>query len=319
MKGEKMSEYKPKMPNSIGGQALIEGVMMRGKEKIAIAVRKPDGEIEVKMQKPLGIEKSVLSKIPLIRGLLALVGSMIVGVKALTYSAEFFMQEDGSEEKGRFELWLEKKLGKYADDVFLAFSIVFAFAFAMLLFGALPTGIVGFLKNYMDNPWLLSAIEGVMKIVIFIAYIGIIGHMRDIKRVFQYHGAEHKTIHCYESGQEVTVENAKRFSTLHPRCGTSFLFFVLSISIVLFTFISWESVLMRMVIKFLLFPVVAGLSYEMIRFAGKSSHPVVRLLSKPGMMMQKLTTYEPDDQQLEVAIVAFLSVLDKTPSIEEAA
>ncbi len=305
-----MGEKALKSYTSIGGQALIEGVMMRGNGKIGIAVRKPDGDIELKMEKPLGLEKSFVTKVPVLRGIFALIGSMIVGVRALTYSAEFYI-EDEAAEKGRFEQFLYDKLGKKADDVFLGLSIVFAFVFAMLLFGALPTGVVGIVKRFIDHPVALSAIEGVMKILIFMLYIGLIGHMRDIKRVFQYHGAEHKTIHCYESGKEVTVENAKTFTTLHPRCGTSFVFFVMAISIALFTFLSWESVLIRILTKLLLFPLVAGLSYEMIRLAGKSNHPIVRILSKPGMMMQKLTTKEPDDAQLEVAIAAFLSVLNE--------
>lgn len=304
-----MSEYKPSRPNSIGGQALIEGVMMRGKQSIAIAVRKPDGIIELKEEKPLVMEKWRISKWPIFRGLFALVSSMIIGVNALTYSAEFFI-EDPEAEKSRLERFLEAKLGKHADNVIMAFSIVFALGFAMLLFGIIPTVLVGFLKTFVASAVALSAIEGVLKIGMFIAYVSIISQMNDIKRVFQYHGAEHKTIHCYESGQDVTVENAQKFPTLHPRCGTSFVFFVLIISIVLFTFISWESLVMRMAMKLLLLPLVAGISYEMIKIAGKSNHAFVRALSFPGLMMQKLTTREPDDAQVEVAIAAFMKVLE---------
>jgi len=310
-----MSEYKPERPNSIGGQALIEGVMMRGKDKISIAVRKPDGEITLKVEDIKKKKDIKFFKLPIIRGIVALISSMIVGVRALTYSAEFFVEGDGTEEKGKFETWLYAKLGKKADDVILAFSIVFAFVFAMVLFGAVPTALVSFLRRVIESQLILSAIEGVMKIVIFIVYILMISQMKDIKRVFQYHGAEHKTIHCYESGQEVTVENARKFTTLHPRCGTSFIFFVLMISILVFTFISWDNVVTRLATKLVLFPVVTGLSYEMIRLAGKSNHPLVRALSWPGLMMQKITTNEPDDRQLEVAIIAFKSVLDeKDPS-----
>ena len=310
-----MSEYKPERPNSIGGQALIEGVMMRGKDKISIAVRKPDGEITLKVEDIKKKKDIKFFKLPIIRGIVALISSMIVGVRALTYSAEFFVEGDGTEEKGKFETWLYAKLGKKADDVILAFSIVFAFVFAMVLFGAVPTALVSFLRTVIESQLILSAIEGVMKIVIFIVYILMISQMKDIKRVFQYHGAEHTTIHCYESGQEVTVENARKFTTLHPRCGTSFIFFVLMISILVFTFISWDNVVTRLATKLVLFPVVTGLSYEMIRLAGKSNHPLVRALSWPGLMMQKITTNEPDDRQLEVAIIAFKSVLDeKDPS-----
>ena len=309
-----MSENKPAKMTSIGGQALIEGVMMRGKDKISIAVRKPDGEIEVKTDPIKKTKHAAFLKWPIIRGVVALISSMIIGVRALTYSAEFFVEGDGSEEKGKFETWLYAKMGKKADDVLLAFSILFAFVFAMLLFGAAPTAIVSFLRKIISNNIVLSAIEGVMKIVIFIVYILAISQMKDIKRVFQYHGAEHKTIHCYESGEEVTVENARKFSTLHPRCGTSFMFFVLMISIIIFTFISWDSVVMRLLTKLLLFPVVAGLSFEMIKIAGKSTHPIVKALSYPGLMMQKITTNEPDDRQLEVAIIAFKCVLDESES-----
>ncbi|HAS74354.1 MAG TPA: DUF1385 domain-containing protein, partial [Clostridiales bacterium UBA8960] len=179
-------------------------------------------------------------------------------------------------------------------------------------FGAVPTALVSFLRKIISNNMVLSAIEGVMKIVIFVVYILTISQMKDIKRVFQYHGAEHKTIHCYESGKEVTVENARGFTTLHPRCGTNFIFFVLMISIIVFTFISWDNVFTRLLTKLILFPVVTGLSYEMIRIAGKSNHPFIRALSYPGLMMQKITTKEPDDKQLEVAIIAFKSVLDES-------
>lgn len=170
---------------------------------------------------------------------------------------------------------------------------------------------MSFLRGFIDNSVLLSAIEGVTKIAVFIIYIVSISQMKDIKRVFQYHGAEHKTIHCYESGEEVTVENARKFTTLHPRCGTSFLFFVLIISIMLFTFVSWDNVGVRLITKLLMFPLVTGLSYEMIRLAGRTNNPIVRALSYPGLMMQKLTTRQPDDHQLEVAIIAFNSVLDE--------
>lgn len=304
-----MSEKRLPTITSIGGQALIEGVMMKGKGKIAIAVRKPDGDIIIKEEKPLGIEKTKWVKIPLLRGVVALIASMIVGVRALTYSAEFYMTEEEQQES-RFETFLRKVFGKRTDDVLMGFSIVFAFVFAMLLFGVLPTLVVSLLKKVIENTVLLSAIEGLMKIAVFMLYISVIGRMKDVKRVFEYHGAEHKTIHCFESGMDVTVENARKFTTLHPRCGTSFIFFVLAISIVLFTFLSWDSLLMRVLMKLLLFPVVAGISYEFIKIAGKSTNKLIHILSLPGLWMQKLTTREPDDAQLEVAIEAFLNVLE---------
>jgi len=299
---------KPKY-TSIGGQALIEGVMMRGNETVAIAVRKPDGEIELKMDRVSKLEKLKIAKIPFVRGSVNLIASMLVGIKALTYSAEFY-EEDTEGETSKFDERLKRIFGNHVDDVVMGFSILVAFAFAMLLFGILPTLLVGLLKRFVEYQMILSAIEGVMKIVFFIIYIVGISRMEDIKRVFQYHGAEHKTIHCFESGQEVIVENARKFTTLHPRCGTSFIFFVLIISIIVFSFVSWNNLLIRIGLKLLLLPVIAGISYEVLKIAGRSDNPIVRAISKPGLMMQNLTTAEPDDEQLEVAIVAFKAVLE---------
>ncbi|WP_207736353.1 DUF1385 domain-containing protein [Fusibacter ferrireducens] len=308
-----MSEKKIKY-TSIGGQALIEGVMMRGKEDIAIAVRKPDGNIEVKMEKGSPIEKWKIAKMPILRGVFNLVASMTVGIKALTYSAEFYAETDENYEQSKFEKFLYTKLGKRADDILMAISILTAFGFALVLFGIVPTFSVGLLKSVITNQILLSAIEGVVKIGVFIAYIVIISQMKDIRRVFQYHGAEHKTIHCFEHGEEVTVENARKYTTLHPRCGTSFVFLVLMISIILFTFIGWSNLIIRILTKIVLLPLVAGLSYEFIKIAGKSQAGWVKMIGAPGLWMQKLTTREPDDQQLEVAIAAFKSVLDRMGS-----
>lgn len=297
--------------SAVGGQAIIEGVMMKAKDDIAIAVRKPDGQITLKKEKPSKIEKSFLLKIPVLRGSIALISSMIVGVKALSYSAEFYAEmEDGYEAKG-FEKWLYDKLGDKAEDVMVAFSMVFALIMAFALFGALPTLIINTLKNYVASQQLLSFFEGSLKILMFITYVLVISRMKDVRRVFEYHGAEHKAIHCLESGQDLTVENAKKFTTLHPRCGTSFLIIVFVISIIIFSFISWSSILVRIALKVLLLPVVAGLSYEIIKIAGKSDSPIVKAISFPGLMMQKLTTKEPDDEQLEVALAAMIAVISE--------
>ncbi len=296
---------------SIGGQALIEGVMMRGADNVAIAVRKPDGEIEIKEEKTSEIGNWKVAKIPFVRGTFNLIASMVVGVKALTYSAEFYIDEEEAAEQSAFEKKVEKVFGKHADDVLMGVSILSAFGLALLLFGVLPTVIVGFFKSFVETQVVLSAIEGVLKIIFFIVYVKLISQMEDIKRVFQYHGAEHKTIHCFESGQDVTVENARAFTRLHPRCGTSFIFFVLIISIILFSFISWNNILIRVLLKLLLLPVVAGVSYEVLKLAGRSNNPIVKAISYPGLMMQNLTTAEPDDTQLEVAIAAFKAVLVK--------
>ncbi|MBF8983744.1 DUF1385 domain-containing protein [Lutibacter sp. B2] len=295
-------------PTNIGGQAVIEGVMMRGPKDIAIAVRKPNQEIEIKKEPVKGISKSKLTKIPMIRGVIALIEAMVIGVKALTYSAEFFEEEE-DQKKGKFELWIEEKFGEKANDILIYFSVFIALAVGMLIFIITPTLLIHFLKTQTNNPVILNMSEGVLRIFIFIGYILLISRMKDIKRVFQYHGAEHKTIHCYESGLPLTVENARQFTTLHPRCGTSFLVIVMVISMILFSMIGWPSPVVRILSRFILMPIVAGISYEIIKWAGKSKSKIVRFMSYPGLLMQKLTTNEPDDQQLEVAIEALKNVL----------
>lgn len=292
---------------SVGGQALIEGVMMKGPEDIAIAIRKTDGNIIVKKD-PVGkIEKSKLVKIPIIRGIIALINSMVIGIKALTYSAEFF-EEDEELEKGKIDIWLENKFGDKADDIAIYISVVIALAMAILIFAIIPTFLINLLKNVVESKLVLSGMEGVVKIIMFISYIVIISRMKDIQRVFQYHGAEHKAIHCYESGKELTVENAKDFTTLHPRCGTSFLLIVMTVSILLFSLLGWENFVMRIAMKLLLLPLVSGISYEIIRWAGRSDAAITKIISHPGLMLQKLTTREPNDKQLEVAIEALKNV-----------
>ncbi|SKC56576.1 DUF1385 domain-containing protein [Maledivibacter halophilus] len=296
---------------SVGGQALIEGVMMKGPDGLAMAVRKSDGEIVVKKEPVSKIEKSKLYKIPVLRGVIAFFNSMIIGVRAITYSAEFFEEGNSQYDKGKFEKWLEEKLGDKADDIVTYFSVFLALAMALLIFMFIPTFLINFLKNIFTNRLVLSGFEGTLKILMFIGYIIIISRMKEIKRVFEYHGAEHKVIYCYESGKLLTPENAREFTTLHPRCGTSFLLFVMIISIILFSFIGWESPIERIIIKLILLPLVAGISYEIIKVAGKSKSKIMRLLSYPGLMLQKLTTKEPDDSQLEVAIEALKSILVK--------
>ncbi len=297
-------------PTSIGGQAVIEGVMMKGPDNLAIAVRKPDNEIVIKKESLKGLSKSSGTKIPIIRGVIALIDSMILGIKCLTYSAEFFEEEEDVK-KGKFEKWLENKLGDKADDVFIYFSVFIAILMAMLIFIVLPTVVTNFLNDSIKNHILLNGVEGVFRILLFVGYIVLISRMKDIQRVFEYHGAEHKTIHCYESGKPLTVENAREFTTLHPRCGTSFMLIVMVISIILFSFVGWPNPLVRIVSRFILMPVVAGISYEIIKWAGKSKSKLVCMVSYPGLMLQKLTTREPDDSQLEVAIAAMNNVLTK--------
>lgn len=298
-------------PTSVGGQAVIEGVMMKGPDAMAIAVRKPDGEIAIKKDPVKAKKKASFKKLPLVRGVFALVESMILGVTSLTYSAEFW--DDGSEagEKSKLELWIEKKFGDKADDIYIGFSVFIALAAAILLFIITPTIVTNFLRKIITNTFLLNGVEGVFRIGLFVGYVAIISKMKDIQRVFQYHGAEHKTIHCYEAGQELTVENVRRFTTLHPRCGTSFLVIVMVISMILFSVIGWPNPWMRILSRFILLPVVAGLSYEVIKWAGKSDSQLVYAISYPGLLLQKMTTREPDDRQIEVAIAAMMSVVEE--------
>ncbi|MBN2898199.1 MAG: DUF1385 domain-containing protein [Clostridia bacterium] len=299
---------------SIGGQALIEGIMMRGSKEIAIAVRKPDGEIVLKEDPIKPLPQNSILKWPIVRGSVALISSMIVGIKALTYSAEFFEMEGEAEKESKFEKWLYEKLGDKTDNVLVIFSMVLAMLFAFGLFGVLPTVITNFFKTVVHNRWGLAALEGLMKIVLFLTYVIAISHMKDVRRVFEYHGAEHKTIHCFEAGEALTVENIRKHSRLHPRCGTSFILFVLVISIMIFSLISWQSIAMRVGLKLVLLPVVAGLSYELLKVAGKSDGRIIKALSYPGLQLQKLTTKEPDDKQIEVAIAAMVAVLATEPS-----
>ncbi len=287
---------------SIGGQAVIEGVMMKGPESIAIAIRRPDGEIEIKKEK-LKSNRKTISKIPIIRGLFAFVDAMVVGVKALSFSAEFIEEEEDKKPKK------PSKWDNFLDKNMIAISIVFSIFFSIGLFILLPTFAVSFIGNVSKSPLVMNLIEGLVRVAIFVGYIAAISRMKDIKRVFEYHGAEHKTIFCYESEEELTPQNARKFTRLHPRCGTSFLFLVMIVSILLFSFFRWPNLLIRLIIRIALMPLVAGISYELIKWAGRSDSKLVCAISAPGLWLQKITTQEPDDSQLEVAIAALKSVL----------
>jgi uncharacterized protein YqhQ len=277
---------------AIGGQAVLEGVMMRSPKYTAIAVRK-DGEIVIKREENFSIsDRYPFLKAPILRGAVALIEMLVVGVRALSYSAAV-VSDDEEELSSR--------------DIFLA--VVMALAFALLLFIVFPTILTKFIAGSIKNPFLLNLIEGLVRILVFLLYLISISSMKDIKRFFEYHGAEHKAVHCYESGEELTIENAKKYTTLHPRCGTSFLLVVMVVSILLFSMLGWPGIVARITFRVLLFPMVAGISYEFIKLAGKSSSVLVRLLSAPGLWLQKLTTREPDDSQLEVALEALKCVL----------
>lgn len=296
---------------SIGGQAVMEGVMMRGPREIATAVRKSDGEIIIEKK---GISSVLMKykvlKLPIIRGCINFFESLIVGVKALMFSADQYDLEDGeSYEPSKFEAWLDRKFGDKIKDIAIYASVVIALALGIGLFMLLPNVITGFFSKFVTNNILRNLVEGGIRMVIFLAYMVLVSQMKDIQRVFQYHGAEHKTIACYEHGEELTPENARKFCRLHPRCGTSFLLIVMVVSIIAFSFLGWGPVWQRLLLRLALLPVVAGISYEAIKFAGRSDNRVVQLLTKPGLWLQYLTTREPDDSQLEVAIAAMKSVL----------
>ncbi len=293
---------------NIGGQALIEGVMMKNGRAVAIAVRKPDGEIETSITQTNQLFEGTFFKLPLVRGVVELIKAMIIGIKALTYSAEFYMEED--EQPSKFEQWVKATFAERADDILIASSIVVAFGMAFLMFGVLPAFLAGLLRNIIAHPVLLSLLEGVIKVVLFVGYIFAISRMREIKRVFEYHGAEHKTIHCYEAGLELTPQNATTFTRIHPRCGTSFLLFVLTISIAVFSFVTWHSILNRVLLKIVLLPLIAGISYEVLKLSAKYDNWFLNALSQPGLWMQRLTTREPNLNQLAVAIAAMKAAIE---------
>lgn len=293
----------------IGGQAVIEGVMMRGHNSIATAVRCGNDIIVKKdMAKPLTRKYKILS-VPFIRGTVALIDSLIIGIKTLTYSAEL-VEGESEEEPSKFELFLKRVFGDKLDDVIMYFSVALSLAISVIIFFIGPTYVAGFLKRYTENTFLINLFEGVLRVAIFVAYLALISHMEDIRRVFEYHGAEHKTIHCFEHEEELTVENARKYTTLHPRCGTNFLFIVMIVSIIVFSFLKWPTLYIRIISRILLLPVVAGISYEVIKIAGHSDNKVIAALVYPGLLLQKLTTKEPDDSQLEVAIASLKSVLE---------
>jgi len=299
-------------PTSIGGQALIEGVMMKGPKEVAIAVRTPDAGITIKKEPVTGMtQKLGLNKIPFVRGGIALIDSMVLGIKSLTYSAELLEEAGKSEndEPDALERFLKKIFKDKATDVILYISVFFALILSIGIFILGPTFLVAYLKKFVESRLLLNLVEGIVRLSLFVIYVSLISKLEDMRRVFQYHGAEHKAIYCYEHGDELTVENTRKYSTLHPRCGTSFLFIVMMVSMILFSMVGWPNLLVRVVSRLALLPLVAGISYEIIRFAGKSTSPIMAAISYPGMMMQRLTTIEPDDSQIEVAIAALKGVL----------
>jgi uncharacterized protein YqhQ len=294
---------------SIGGQAIMEGVMMRGPEKTVIAVRNPQGEIVLEDLKDEAKYKK-LKKIPIIRGIFNFISSLTVGFAAINRSTEIALSEEELQ-PDKFDLWVEKHFGDKAGKIITGVTMVIGVVLALGLFVFLPYGAmwgIEKLTGWNSGGW-FYLIEGLIRILIFISYIALVRRMKEIKRLFAYHGAEHKTIHCYEHGEELTVENAARYTTLHKRCGTNFLVIVMLISILVFSFIRPESQLLRLGLRILLLPVVAGISYEFIKLFGRFDNWFTTLLSWPGLMLQKLTTANPDEGQLEVAIASLKAVI----------
>ena len=294
----------------IGGQAVIEGVMMKNMDRYAVSVRKPDGKIETKVEECVSFaEKHPLFKLPILRGMVNFLESMVIGMQTLNYSASFYEDEEEQTEE-KTEQFLEKFLGEKAEKVIMGIVLVFSLAISIGLFMILPYIASEAAGKLIHNEYGILLMEGVIRIVIFLGYIVLISQMEDIKRVFMYHGAEHKTINCLEAGVELTTENVDNYSRLHKRCGTSFIFIVMIISMVFFFFIRVDTIWLRIVLRLLFLPLVAGVAYEFIRLAGSSDHPLVQIFSKPGLALQKLTTKEPDHSMIEVAIASVEGVFD---------
>ena len=298
---------KEKFKTSVGGQALIEGIMMRGPREVCTAVRRPDGGIETKLDP---VTPFPWQKIPLVRGVLSMIESLIVGYRCLMYSAEISMGEEAFEaEESKLDKWINEHLGEKAQNFVMSLAAVLGGMLALVLFMVLPTTIVGLLGKVLPLDGVRALLEGVLKIVIFIGYLALVRNMKDIKRMVRYHGAEHKTIACYEAGEELTVENIRHHSRFHPRCGTSFLVLVILISILVSSLLPWSSTGLRILLKLLTLPVVMGISYELIKLAGRYDNILTRIISAPGLWIQRLTTSEPDDSMIEVAIAAVKPVL----------
>ena len=297
-----MAKKKCTRYSGIGGQAVLEGVMMKNKDRYAVAVRKPDGQIAVELENHQGaMGGSKFRELPLVRGVFNFVDSMALGMKALNYSASFYDEEESKTDKPKSE-----SLEKFINLLVTILSV----ALAVGLFIVLPYFISAFFEKYIRNASLIAIIEGCIRILIFLGYVWGISLMQDIKRLYRYHGAEHKCINCIEKGRPLTVHNVMRSSRLHKRCGTSFIFFVMIVSIILFFFIRVDNMLLKVCLRILLMPVVAGISYELIRLAGRSDNLFVKILSAPGMLIQRLTTQEPDKHMVEVAIAAVEAVFD---------
>jgi len=294
--------------SGIGGQAVLEGIMMKNKEVYSIGVRRPDGEIEVHLSRHEGTGHKGLRATPIIRGVLNFVDSLVLGMKCLTFSASFYDEEEAKPSKA--DQVVQKLFKENAEKIIIGLTVAVSIVISVAIFMILPYFLSDFLRQYIVSDSLLAVIEGVIRLLLFILYVLLISRMKDIQRVFQYHGAEHKCINCIERGERLTVENVRQSSKEHRRCGTSFMLIVMVISIIFFIFIRVESPILRVVYRIALVPVIAGISYEFIKLAGNSDHIILRILSRPGMWLQGLTTKEPDDDMIEVAIAAVEAVFD---------
>lgn len=312
-----MSRKRCRRSCGIGGQAVLEGVMMKNKHLYAVTVRKPDGELVIDTEEFHGVlHENKIKNVPFIRGIFNFVDSLILGTRTLTYSADFF--EDESAKETALDRWLKKVFKDKAENVVSGFTVVLSIVLAIAIFMVLPYFISSSLNIFVRNTTILAIIEGLIRLAIFVGYVVLISAMEDIKRVYMYHGAEHKCINCIERGRELTVENVMASSRLHKRCGTSFMLFVMMVSIVLFMFISVENPAMRVLVRILLVPVIAGISYEIIRLAGNNSNNIlVKIISAPGMLLQTLTTKEPTEDMVEVAIKSVEAVFDWREYLKE--
>lgn len=296
--------------SGIGGQAVIEGIMMMNRDDYAVAVRRPDGEIEVKKDRYVSItKKSRLLQLPLVRGVFRFADSMILGMKTLTYSASFF-EDDEEEEPGKIEQLLIRVFGEKLENALMAFVMALSFLLAIAIFMVLPVMIANFFRKFLASEQLMAVLEGIIRIIIFISYVKLVSRMEEIRRTFMYHGAEHKCINCIEHGFPLTVEHVRNSSKEHKRCGTSFILIVMMISMLFFMIIRVDGIFMRALSRILLVPVIAGISYEVLQLAGRSNSTLMDWISKPGLLMQGLTTTEPDDSMIEVAIAATEAVFD---------
>lgn len=307
-----MAKRRRTQYSGIGGQAVLEGVMMKNQTKYAVAVRRPGGDIDVQVEEYKGIcgDKG-FAKLPLVRGVFAFIDSLVLGMRVTMHSASFYEDEEAPEEKTK------KAAGGKADDILMGLTVVVSVVMAVALFMLLPFVISDLLGKYIRNASLVAILEGMLRILIFVGYIAAISLMKDIRRLYMYHGAEHKCINCIERGRPLTVKDVMRSSRQHKRCGTSFLLFVVLVSVIIFFFIRVDNMALKLALRLLLVPVIAGISYEIIRLAGRSSNILIRVISAPGMWMQRLTTKEPDEEMVKVAIASVEAVFDWKAYLKE--